>query len=145
MQIYLEFRHSAGFCTWKKTGEPGERPSEQRDQQPPTRDHVCEKRTRGYQRWEARASTSHVFCQKHTIWHTAIFVNIFQWSQAVSCDAGLVINFVFLKYYFYLITWKTKTISYRVTHNRPSQRTLFHQPTFTELNRLACLAVQSLS
>ena len=38
---------------------------------------------------------SHVFCQKHTIWHTAIFVNIFLCRQAVSCNAGLVINFVF--------------------------------------------------
>ena len=26
------------FCTWKKTGEPGEKPSEQSDQQPPTRE-----------------------------------------------------------------------------------------------------------
>ena len=44
---------------------------------------------------------SHVFYQKHSIWHTAMFVNIYQSSQAVSCNAGLVINFVFLKYYFF--------------------------------------------
>ena len=48
-----------------------------------------------------------LFFQIHTIWHTAIFVNIFQLSQAVSCNAGLVINFVFLKYYFYSINWKS--------------------------------------
>ena len=40
-----------------ETRETKEKPSEQRVEQPPTRDSEWEKRTRGYQRWEARAST----------------------------------------------------------------------------------------
>ena len=107
IQIYLEFKHIAGFCTRKKTGEPGEKPSEQRDQQPPTRDRECGKRTGGYQRPGARASTvTRLLSEAHNLTHR-YFGYILQCSQAVSCNAGLVINFVFLKYYLYLINWKS--------------------------------------